>query len=76
MIGVSGLTTKLANFNKPNGELYVIYGDPAYAVSRNILAPLSDAHLSPEQHDFNKAMSKVRVSVELAFGKITIFCLP
>lgn len=71
MLGVSGLTTKLANFNRPSGEPYIIYGDPAYGLSRNILAPFRGAHLSPEQQDFNRAMSKVRVSVEWAFGKIT-----
>ena len=49
---------------------YVIYVDPAYGVSRHILAPFHGARLTPQQQDFNRAMSKVRVSVEWAFGKI------
>ena len=73
MLGVSGLTAKLENFNQPNGQPYVIYGDLAYGLKRNILALFRGAHLSPQQQDFNKEMSKVCVSVEWAFGNIYNF---
>ena len=36
MLGVSGLSDQLRNFNQPNGEPYVIYSDPAYGLSQNI----------------------------------------
>ena len=70
MLGESGLTNKLERFQKPNGEPYVIYGDPAYGVTRNILAPFRGAHLTDDQQAFNSQMSKVRSSVEWGFGKI------
>lgn len=54
----------------PNGEPYVLYGDPAYGLSRNILSPYRGMNLSPQENDFNKAMSSVRVSVEWTFGKL------
>ena len=53
-----------------NGEPYVIYGDPAYGVTRNILVPFRGAHLTDDQQAFNSQMSKVRSSVEWGFGKI------
>lgn len=46
MLGESGLADKLRRFQKPNGEPYVIYGDPAYGVTRNILAPFRGVHLT------------------------------
>lgn len=70
MLGESGLADKLRRFQKPNGEPYVIYGDPAYGVTRNILAPFRGVHLTDDQQDFNTQMSKVRASVEWGFGKI------
>lgn len=70
MLGESGLLPKLRHIAKPNGEPYVIYGDPAYGLSRNILAPYRAAILTADEKQFNSAMSKVRVSVEWGFGKI------
>ena len=70
MLGASGLTEKLGRFDQPNGQPYVIYGDPAYGISRNILAPFSGAQLTPQERDFNKSMSQVCISVEWTFGKI------
>ena len=71
MLGVSGLPEKLRRLQLPNGDPYVVYGDPAYVVTDNILAPFRGAFLTVEEQEFNKRMSKVRVSVEWAFGKIT-----
>ena len=59
MLGVSGLSDQLRNFKRPNGEPYVIYGDPGYGLSRNILAPFRGAYITPQQQEFNKAMSRV-----------------
>ena len=63
MLGVSGLSDQLRNFDQPNGEPYVTYGDPPYGLSRNILAPFRGASITPQQQEFNKAMSRVRISV-------------
>ena len=70
MLSVSGLPNKLRPLNQPNGEPYVLYGDPAYGVSRNILSPFRGVNLSPQEHECNQRMSAVRVSVEWGFGKI------
>ena len=71
MLAQSGLHEKLINITKPNGDLYVLYGDPAYGLTQNILAPFRGAHLTVQQMQFNKRMSKVRISVEWGFGKIS-----
>jgi len=68
MLGVSGLADKLGQ--RPNGEPYVIYGEPAYGLTRNILAPFRGVRLTDDQQEFNSRMSKLRVSVEWGFGKI------
>ena len=69
MLSVSGLENQLKQFNQPSGDPYVIYGDPAYGLSRNILGPFRGAHLT-QQEDFNKCTSAVRTSLEWGFGKI------
>ena len=44
----SSLLQELARkMNKANGDPYVIYEDPAYPVSRHILAPFRGAQLTP-----------------------------
>ncbi|KAK3735527.1 hypothetical protein QZH41_010030, partial [Actinostola sp. cb2023] len=71
MLTVSGLLQKLEqNMNKPNGDPYVIYGDPAYPIKKHILAPFRGAQLTPDEESFNKDMSSVRISVEWGYGKI------
>ena len=70
MLSVSGLPNKLRALNQPNGQSYVLYGDPAYGLSRNILSPYRGQQLTQAEHDFNWAMSAVRVSVEWTFGEV------
>ena len=70
MLGANGLKKKLRRFQRPDGEPYVIYGDPVYGLTRNILAPFRGAQLTEDQQEFNCSMSKLRVTVEMVFGKI------
>lgn len=70
MLGESGLNHILQRFRKSDGEPYIIYGDPAYGITRNILATFRGARLTTDQQEFNSQMSKVRCSVEWGFGKI------
>ena len=70
MLSVSGLPLKLQPFKRPNGEPYVLYGDPAYGLSQNILSPFCGLNLSLQEKKFNKEMSSVRISVEWSFGKL------
>ena len=52
MLGVSGLAEKLGRFQRPNGAPYIIYGDPAYGLTRNILAPFRGVRLTDDQQEF------------------------
>ena len=70
ILAVSGVCEKLQQLEDVNEDVYVVYGDPAYGLNRNILAPFRGAALTEDEKRFNKAMSKVRVSVEWGFGKI------
>lgn len=70
MLGVSGLTDKLSRFQTPTGEPYVVYGDPAYGLARNIIGSFRGAHITDDEQAFNTEMSKVRTCVEWGFGKI------
>ena len=70
MLNTSGLLPLLQQLVKPNGEPYVLYGDPAYGLTQNILAPFKGARITANEQAFNKKMSKVRISVEWGFGKI------
>ena len=71
MLTSSGLLPKLEQrMNKPNGDPFVLYGDPAYPVRRHIIAPFRGAQLSLAEQSFNKDMSAVRTSVEWGYGNI------
>ena len=66
----SNLLPLLERMVKPNGDPYVVYGDPAYGITRHIISPFRGAHLTRPQQLFNAEMSKCRICVEWGFGKI------
>ncbi|CAH3124171.1 unnamed protein product [Pocillopora meandrina] len=68
--GRVNLLPLLERMVKPNGDPYVVYGDPAYGITRHIISPFRGAHLTRPQQLFNAEMSKCRLSVEWGFGKI------
>ena len=70
MLGVSGLLLLLEMITKPDGEPYVVYGDPGYGTSLHIISPFKGAHLTEPQQQFNRGMSEARVNVEWGFGKV------
>ena len=71
MLARSGLYDKLQQLDVlANGNPVCIYGDPAYPHRPQLQAPFKGAWLTPEQQEWNKAMSSVRVSVEWIFGDI------
>ena len=71
MLVMSGLLDQLGQYSfSPNGDILCIYGDPAYPLRRQLQAPFRNAVLTQDQTDWNKCMSKVRVSVEWLFGDI------
>lgn len=76
ILGVSGLLPQLERINKPDGEPYVVYGDPAYGVSRHIISPFRSARLTDLQQQFNRDMSEVRVSVEYFHKNMKVLLQP
>ena len=62
ILSMSGILQTLQKYSYcPNGS---IFGDPAYPLRRNLLAPYNGAQLTQEQKNFNSSMSKVRITVE------------
>ena len=71
MLADSNLLQDLeAHAYSTTGEVMSIYGDPAYPLRVQLQAPYRNPN-TPEMQNFNRAMSKVRVSVEWLFGDIT-----
>ena len=71
MLRDSQLLQKLQQYSfNTQGQPLCIYGDPAYPLRVHLQCPFQNAVLTPPQRDFNKSMSKVRVSVEWVFGDI------
>ncbi|KAH9121244.1 hypothetical protein LEN26_009665 [Aphanomyces euteiches] len=66
----SQLSDALDKYLKFDCNHFVIYGDPAYGLQRHICSPYKGANLTTQQKLFNRAMSKVRVSVEWCFGSV------
>ena len=57
----------------PRGKVMCLYGDPAYPLRPNLIAPYRPGEVlvfTPEMQAFNQAMSSVRVSVEWLFGDV------
>ena len=69
MLAESGLLQQLTQHShSPTGQPLCIYGDPAYPLRVHLQAPFKGARLTDNEEDYNKSMSKVRVSVEWVFG--------
>ena len=71
MLAESGLLPLLNTYSHdPAGNQLCIYGDPAYPLRIHLQAPFRGPGLTHIQKQYNKAMSRVRVSVEWVFGDI------
>ena len=71
MLADSNLLTNLEQYaTSPTDEEMCIYGDPAYPLRVNLMAPFKGAALIPPMEAFNDSMSNVRTSVEWLFGDI------
>ena len=74
MLAQSGLYNQLQQYAVlPNAHQLCIYGDPAYLLCLYLQAPLKGTRITPDQKQWNKAMSSVRISVEWIFGDINDF---
>ena len=71
MLAMSQLLTSLQCYSiNTNGGILCIYGDPAYPLRPQLQCPFKGAAITPQQREWNKTMSEVRVSVELIFGDV------
>ena len=71
MLADSNLLTALEQYAvSPTGQAMFIYGDPAYPLRVNLMAPFRGATQTAQMEAFNKSMSSVRTSVEWLFGDI------
>jgi len=71
MLGDSALLAKLQLHSYgPRNNILCIYGDPAYPLRPQLMAPFRGVRVTPVENEWNKQMSKVRISVEWIFGDI------
>ena len=70
MLHESGLLTDLRRVAFYNGDPLCLYGDPAYPLRVHLQAPFRGNNITPQMALYNKAMSEVRVAVEMLFGNI------
>lgn len=69
MLADSQLLTYLGQYAvSPTGQAMCLYGDPAYPLRVNLMAPFRNGVMTSQMEEFNKYMSGVRVSVEWLFG--------
>ena len=69
MLADSDLLTALEQYAvSPTGQAMCIYGDPAYPLRVNLMAPFRGAALTAQMEA--KSMSNVRTSVEWLFGDV------
>ena len=71
MLALSGILPNLEEISfAPNGDPLCIFGDAAYPLRVHMQRPFKGVGLTPNEKEFNKSMSQVRVSVEWLFGEI------
>jgi len=72
MLEKSKIVRRLKAMNARLGTHFYLFGDCGYQPQRYLLTPKpKTARLQPWEKKFNRRMSKVRVSVEWMFGKVT-----
>lgn len=72
MLRMSGLLDGMSTYSySTRGDPLCVYGDPAYPLRVQLMAPYKSANKTPQQVAFNESMSAVRTAVEWVFGDIT-----
>jgi hypothetical protein len=66
----SGLPNMMRNGLRDGNGIFCFYGDNAYPRSPQLVSPYKGLLLDQDQLAFNRAMSRYRISVETAFGKV------
>ena len=73
MLHESGLLNNLHSVVWHKNQPLCIYGDPAYPLAVYLQALFATRNLTPNQSNYNKAMSQVRIVVEGLFGEIKTY---
>lgn len=71
MVNSSGTLSRLISHCEkvsPDKD-FVVYGDEAYSIGKHIVSAFPKENMNGVQDRCNKSMSKVRVAVEMEFGK-------
>ena len=55
------------------GESICIYGNHAYPLYVHLQAPYKNVNMTPDQEEYNKAMTKVRIVTGWLFGEIKMY---
>lgn len=51
-----------------------LYADPGYFLTTRVLMPFPDGRDCPVHHAFNVTMSRVRITVEWGYSRVTALC--
>lgn len=70
VLSVSGLYDILEEQLQSESGSFWVYGDAGYPITNFIQCPYKGNNLSESQKTYNTIMSKVRISIEIAFGEI------
>ena len=71
MLHESGLLTDLRRVAFYNGDSLCLYGDPAYPLGVDLQATFKGNNITPQTALYNKAMTEVRIAVQMLFGNIS-----
>lgn len=56
--------------NSVGADSLYLYGDKGYPLKRHLITPFQGTNLTQEQHQFNKRMAVIRISVEWEFADL------
>lgn len=71
LLRVSEINDRLAAVQHPHDLQMKLYGDAAYPLPSHIRRGFKGANLTDEEKAFNQASSKIRISIEWGFGKVS-----
>ena len=71
MLRESGLLTDLGRVAFYNGDPLCLYGQPTFTLGVHLQALIKGNNITPQMTLYNKAMSEVRIAVEMLFGNIS-----
>lgn len=67
----SKLNDRLARVQEKKDTQYKVYGDAAYPITSHVDHGFREANLDAAQKAYNRELSRVRVSTQWMFGKVT-----